>query len=118
MEKCRWGVIGAGRIAKEFVAGISASRTGTLVAVASSDRTRALALAAEAGKHVLCEKPLTVTAAEAVVATEAAAAAGVVLVEARRSTPSGRRGTAGRRPRCRPGTASRPCAASIAGVVS
>ena len=119
---CRWGVIGAGRIAKDFVAGLPASRTGTLVAVASSDRTRALALAAEAGnvaaygdyaalladpevdavyiatlhpqhaglivasaeagKHVLCEKPLTVTAAEAVAATEAAAAAGVVLVEA------------------------------------
>ncbi len=117
--KCRWGVIGAGRIAKEFVAQIPASQSGTLVAVASSDRTRALALAAEgenvvaygdyaamladpdvdavyiatlhpqhaslilacaeASKHVLCEKPLTVTGAEAVAA---AAAAGVVLVEA------------------------------------
>jgi predicted dehydrogenase len=120
--KCRWGVIGAGRIAKDFVAGIPASRTGTLVAVASSDRTRAVRLAAgtenvaaygdyaalladpdvdavyiatlhpqhaglivacaEAGKHVLCEKPLTVTGAESVAATQAAAAAGVVLVEA------------------------------------
>jgi predicted dehydrogenase len=121
-EKCRWGVIGAGRIAKEFVAAIPASVSGTLVAVASSDRARALALAAgtegvvaygdyaaliaapdvdavyiatrhpqhaglivacaEAGKHVLCEKPLTVTGAEAAAAAAAAAEAGVVLVEA------------------------------------
>jgi predicted dehydrogenase len=121
-EKCRWGVIGAGRIAREFVAQIPASRSGTLVAVASSDRARALALTAgagdviaygdyaalladrdvdavyiatlhpqhaglivacaEAGKHVLCEKPLTVTGAEAAAAVAAAAKAGVVLVEA------------------------------------
>lgn len=120
--KCRWGVIGAGRIAKEFVAQIPASQSGTLAAVASSDRVRAQALAAgtenvaaygdyaalladpgvdavyiatlhprhadlivacaEAGKHVLCEKPLTVTGAEASAAAAAAAAAGVVLVEA------------------------------------
>ncbi len=104
------------------MAGIPASRTGTLLAVASSDRTRALALAAEAGnvvaygdyaalladpdvdavyiatlhpqhadlivasaeagKHVLVEKPLTVTGAEAAAAVAAAADAGVVLVEA------------------------------------
>ena len=44
--KCRWGVIGAGRIAKEFVAQIPASQSGTLAAVASSDRVRAQALAA------------------------------------------------------------------------
>ncbi len=104
------------------MAQIPASQTGTLVAVASSDRGRALALAAgaedviaygnyaalladrdvdavyiatlhpqhagliaacaEAGKHVLCEKPLTVTGAEAAAAVAAAADAGVVLVEA------------------------------------
>ena len=125
-EKLRWGVLGAGRIARDFVAQIPASRCGTLVAVASSDRSRALALAteartdtgkvaaygdyaalladpdidavyiatlhpqhasliaacAEAGKHILCEKPLTVTGAEAAAAVAAAAAAGVVLVEA------------------------------------
>ncbi|KAA9158125.1 oxidoreductase [Microbacterium lushaniae] len=38
--------------------------------------------AAEAGKHVLCEKPLTVTFAEAMAVHEAARRAGVVLVEA------------------------------------
>jgi predicted dehydrogenase len=96
------------------------SQSGTLVAVASSDRARALALAAsgvavysdyaalikapdidavyiatrhpqhadlimacaKAGKHVLCEKPLTVTGAEAAAAAAVAADAGVVLVEA------------------------------------
>ncbi|HUN36351.1 MAG TPA: Gfo/Idh/MocA family oxidoreductase, partial [Trebonia sp.] len=118
----RWGVIGAGRIAAQFVAGIPASRSGTLAAVASTDLARARALAAgagdvaaygdyesllaapdidavyiatlhpqhaglieacaQAGKHVLCEKPLTVTGAEAEVAVAAAARAGVALVEA------------------------------------
>ena len=38
--------------------------------------------AAAAGKHVLCEKPLARTAAEAAVMAEACAAAGVVLMEA------------------------------------
>jgi predicted dehydrogenase len=121
-EKCRWGVIGAGRIARDFVAGMPASVTGILTAVASTNRTRALALASEAGavsaygdyqslladpnvdavyiatrhpqhaeliiacaaagKHVLCEKPLTVNATEAEAVAAAAAAAGIVLVEA------------------------------------
>ena len=123
--KCRWGVIGAGRIAREFVAGIPSSRTGTLVAVASSDPARVRALAeaagpaggvavygdyaalladpdvdavyiatrhpehaalitasAAAGKHVLCEKPLTMTGAQAEAAAAACTAAGVTLVEA------------------------------------
>ena len=121
-QACRWGVLGAGRIAREFAAGLPASRTGVLAAVASTDQARARALAgpggqvtaygdyaalladpgvdavyiatlhpqhagliaasAAAGKHVLCEKPLTVTGAEAAAAVAAAAAAGVVLVEA------------------------------------
>lgn len=38
--------------------------------------------AAEAGKHILCEKPLALTEAEAVEMAEAAAAAGVYLSEA------------------------------------
>jgi len=120
--RCRWGVLGAGRIARDFVAQIPASRHGVLAAVASSDLARARALAgvsagavaygdyaslladpdvdavyiaalhprhagliadcARAGKHILCEKPLTVTGEEAAVAVAAAAAAGVVLVEA------------------------------------
>jgi predicted dehydrogenase len=37
---------------------------------------------AKAGKHILCEKPLTVTGAQAAAAAAAAAAAGVALVEA------------------------------------
>src|SRR5690606_28311771 len=39
-------------------------------------------LAAEAGKHVLCEKPLAVNAFEAMAAIEAARGAGVFLMEA------------------------------------
>ena len=121
-RECRWGVLGAGRIARDFVAQIPASRSGALAAVASGDLARARALAsaagdavaygdyaalladpnvdavyiatlhprhagliadcARAGKHILCEKPLTVTGAQAQAAAAAAAAAGVVLVEA------------------------------------
>jgi hypothetical protein len=43
---CRWGVIGAGRIAKEFVAQLPSSRSGILIAVASSGLARARGLAA------------------------------------------------------------------------
>lgn len=118
----RWGVLGAGRIAHQFVSELATSRTGLLAGIASTDLVRATALAsgfpdvaaygdyaalladpgidavyvatlhpqhrdlivaaAAAGKHVLCEKPLTVTGAEAEAAVDAARAAGVVLVEA------------------------------------
>jgi predicted dehydrogenase len=118
----RWGVIGAGRIASQFVAELTRSGGAAIAAVASSDLTRARALAAQAGqavgygdyeslladpgidavyiatlhpqharlitacaqagKHILCEKPLTVTGAEAEAAAAACARAGVALVEA------------------------------------
>jgi predicted dehydrogenase len=41
-----------------------------------------IVLAAEAGKHILCEKPLTLTGAEAQTAADSSRACGVVLVEA------------------------------------
>jgi predicted dehydrogenase len=118
----RWGVLGAGRIAGQFVAELSSSGAGTIVGVASRDQGRAALLAgrangaqafpsyaalladpridavyiatihpdheelivaaAAAGKHILCEKPITVDAQTAQSACNAAAEAGVVLVEA------------------------------------
>lgn len=120
-SELRWGVLGAGRIARQFVSEIDTSRTGILSGVASTELRRAAALAeprdaaaygdyaalladpdidavyiatlhpahrdlivaaAAAGKHVLCEKPLTVTASDAEIAVDAARSAGVVLVEA------------------------------------
>jgi predicted dehydrogenase len=118
----RWGVLGAGRIAADFIVGVRESETGTLVAVGSHDLGRARSLAegtstakgygsygevlgdaevdavyvatphpqhfelilaaTAAGKHVLCEKPITMTSAEASLARTAASDAGVVLVEA------------------------------------
>lgn len=121
-DEVRWGIIGAGRIAEQFVAELSALRPGSIAGVASRDASRAAALAsrasgaqgyashdalladpeigavyiatlhpqhagfiaaaAAAGKHILCEKPVTIDAAEARTAFEQAAAAGVVLLEA------------------------------------
>jgi predicted dehydrogenase len=118
----RWGVLGAGRIAADFVVGVRESKTGSVVAVGSHDLGRACSLAAgtttakgygsyvevlenaevdavyvatlhphhlelivaaaAAGKHILCEKPMTMTAEEACVAQAAASGAGVALVEA------------------------------------
>ena len=46
---CRWAVLGPGSIARTFVSQLPASRTGRLVAVGSSDRARAQALADEVG---------------------------------------------------------------------
>jgi len=118
----RWGVLGAGRIAGQFVAELSSTWPGMIAGVASKDRGRAVALAgrvdgaeafagyealledtrvdavyiatlhpdheeliaaaASAGKHILCEKPLTVNGQTAQSACDAAAEAGVALVEA------------------------------------
>ena len=122
-QRFRWGLIGAARIAQtQFVPGVRASRTGTVVAVASRDLERAGQMAADleipraygsyddlladpevdgvyiglanslhpewtiraaqAGKHVLCEKPLARTAAVAEQMADACRKAGVVLMEA------------------------------------
>lgn len=118
----RWGVVGAGRIAKQFVAEISGSRADAIVGIASRDAVRATQLAstvpnargyatyeallaeqgidavyiatlhpqhaefieaaAAAGKHILCEKPITMDAASAESAFHQAATAGVQLIEA------------------------------------
>jgi predicted dehydrogenase len=112
MATVRWGVLGGrSRIAQKAVApAIEASERGQLVAVASRDAAGSDAPYAElldrpdvdavyiplpnglhlpwvtaalaAGKHVLCEKPLGLDAAEAETMFAAADAGGRVLVEA------------------------------------
>lgn len=117
-----WGVLSTGRIAGTFVRGVSRSKRGRVVAVASRNLAKAEAFAAQqgvpvafgsydallsdprvtavyvatphpfhvewvvraanAGKHVLCEKPLGMSRAEAVLAFEACRKAGVMLMEA------------------------------------
>ena len=118
----RWGLLSTARINGSLLGGASGTPAAEVVAVASRDRTRAQAYAAEhaiarahgsyeelladpevdaiynplpnsmhvewsiraleAGKHVLCEKPLTRRAADAEAAFDAAEAAGRVLIEA------------------------------------
>jgi predicted dehydrogenase len=48
-EPLRWGILATGRIAHKFADGLKQSRTGSLVAVASRDQTRANAFAAQHG---------------------------------------------------------------------
>ena len=121
-QRLRWGILGAGTIARTFARGLAASRTGTLVAVGSRSLATAESFgdefdvahrygsyddlladadvqavyiatphpmhaewaikAAEAGKHILCEKPLTLNHAEAMAVVEAARAHNVFLMEA------------------------------------
>lgn len=122
----RWGIISTGRIAHTFANGLSRSKTGQLVAVASRTLENAQAFATEfasthgaptaygsyeelladenvqavyiatphtshsewaikaakAGKHILCEKPISINAAEAATVIEAARQNGVFLMEA------------------------------------
>lgn len=124
VDTLRWGILGAGRIARTFAQGLAESRTGTLRAVGSRSAEKANAFgnefklgaasrhgsyealladpdvdavyiatphplhaewtvkAAEAGKHILCEKPLTMNAAEATAVMEAARRHDVFLMEA------------------------------------
>jgi predicted dehydrogenase len=118
----RWGVVGPGEIAGDFVAALNAHTDQRVVAVGSRSGERAAAFAArhdveraygsseelvadpevdvvyvaaphtehvrlallaiDAGKHVLVEKPIAVTAAGARRILEAATAAGVFAMEA------------------------------------
>ncbi len=114
-----WGIIGTGRIARQFARALPRSRHGRLVAVSSRStappgadfagarlhhgadallrdpEVRAVYIAtphpthaalacraAAAGKHILCEKPLAMDAAEASIAIEAARRHDVLLMEA------------------------------------
>ncbi len=116
-----FGILGAARIARSFIAGVAPSMSVRVVAVASRDAARAAQFATdtgvgrwhasyeslladpdveavyvplpnglhaewairalEAGKHVLCEKPVAATHAQAVAMFDAARRAGRVLVE-------------------------------------
>ncbi|HEV2107880.1 MAG TPA: aldo/keto reductase [Thermomicrobiales bacterium] len=120
-ERIRWGIIGAGKIAETFAAGVAASTSGDILAIGSRaaetaghfgkafDIPRRYASyeavladqdidavyistphpyhapwairAAEAGKHILCEKPLGINHAEAMAVVEAAMRHDVFLME-------------------------------------
>jgi predicted dehydrogenase len=119
MGRLRWGILGTGRIARQFAAALPRSQRGALAVVASRSpdppaapefagarahhgygalladpaveavyvatphpaHAEWAARAAEAGRHVLCEKPLAMNAAEAEAVISAARRAGVFLME-------------------------------------
>ena len=116
----RWGIIGSGRMARQFAAALARARLGRLVAVSARTESlpsipefqharlhhghdallddpdvqavyiatphpthaRLAIKAASRGKHILCEKPLAMNAAEAAAMTEAARHHDVFLMEA------------------------------------
>ena len=120
--KIRWGLIGAGGIARDFAAALATAHHGVLAAVGSRSQESADAFAAgfpgcrahasadavladpevdavyiatphpshadwtiraaRAGKHVLCEKPFTMNAAEAERVFAAVSGTGVSVIEA------------------------------------
>jgi predicted dehydrogenase/aryl-alcohol dehydrogenase-like predicted oxidoreductase len=126
LQHVRWGIVGPGGIAHRFADQLTHSRTGELVAVASSNPERGRAFAAaheatpggirvhdsyaelfadpevdavyvstvhtshvplaiqalDAGKHVVCEKPLSVDHAGAMAVVEAARRSGRYFAEA------------------------------------
>jgi predicted dehydrogenase/aryl-alcohol dehydrogenase-like predicted oxidoreductase len=121
-DTLNWGILGTGRIAGIFAAGVRTSRTGRMVAVGSRSLETAETFAAaweisqayasyeevladkevqavyiaiphpwhaewsikaaEAGKHILCEKPLALNHAQAMTVVEAAVRHDVFLMEA------------------------------------
>jgi len=122
IKPLRFGVLGAAKIARAFIAGVEPSKLVQVVAVASRDLEKGRQFASEvgvprahgsyealledpdvdavyvplpntlhaewvikaldAGKHVLCEKPIAVTKAETIAMFEAARRNGVCLAEA------------------------------------
>jgi predicted dehydrogenase/aryl-alcohol dehydrogenase-like predicted oxidoreductase len=121
MNRLRWGILGPGRIASDFFAGVAQSKTGRVEAIATRDPEKmglaerfpgarvikgyealladpdidAIYIstphpthaewaikAAKAGKHVLCEKPIGLSAAEAEAMQTAAREEGTFLGEA------------------------------------
>jgi predicted dehydrogenase/aryl-alcohol dehydrogenase-like predicted oxidoreductase len=120
-DKIRWGILGPGRIAMDFFAGVAQSDTGRIEAIGTRNPDRPglaescpgarivdgydalladpavdavyistphpshaewATKAAEHGKHVLCEKPMGLSAAEAEAMQEASRQAGTFLGEA------------------------------------
>jgi predicted dehydrogenase/aryl-alcohol dehydrogenase-like predicted oxidoreductase len=121
-SQLHWGIIGTGSIAQAFAFGLTTSKTGKLIAVASRSQASAdkfgdkfdvpvrhasyqalledaqvqavyiatphplhpewAIKAAEAGKHVLCEKPMALNQWQAAKMFEAARAGGVACMEA------------------------------------
>ena len=122
MQEIRWGIIGTGRIAREYANALMEAEGNSLVAVASRRAETATAFARtypdvrphqtclslledsdldavyiatphpqhaewtiralQAGKHVLCEKPLGVNHPQVMAMTDAAAQSGRFLMEA------------------------------------